>query len=143
VYAGLQAIDSACQLVAIHDGARPLITADLIDLTVERAAQHGAAALAVRPKDTLRRGESDYFLATLDRGRIWQMQTPQVFSHDLILSAHQQAARNGFRGTDDASLVEAIGERVFVVEGRYENIKITTPEDLIFAETILKRREPV
>ena len=143
VYAGLQAIDGACQLVAIHDGARPLITADLIDLTVERAAQYGAAALAVRPKDTLRRGESDHFLATLDRERIWQMQTPQVFSHDMILSAHQQAVSNGFLGTDDVSLVEAIGERVYVVEGRYENLKVTTPEDLVFAEAILKRRVAV
>jgi 2-C-methyl-D-erythritol 4-phosphate cytidylyltransferase len=139
----LQTVDWACQLVAIHDGARPLITPDLIDLTVERAAQQGAAAVAVRPKDTLRRGESDHFLATLDRERIWQMQTPQVFSRDLILSAYEQATRNGFQGTDDTSLVEAIGERVFVVEGRYENLKVTTPEDLIFAEAILKGRETV
>jgi 2-C-methyl-D-erythritol 4-phosphate cytidylyltransferase len=140
VNAGLQALDSSCGLVAIHDGVRPLITPDIIDLVVEQADQHGAAALAVRPKDTIKRGDQHHFLATLDRSKLWQTQTPQVFRHQLILEAHRRAAEQGYRGTDDASLVEAMGHKVLVVEGKYENIKVTTPEDLLFVEMVLQRR---
>ena len=137
---GLQAIGSECSLVAIHDGARPLITAGLIDRVVRQAARHGAAALAVRPSDTVRRGEDDAFQVTLDRNKLWLMQTPQVFSCELILSAHRQAAERGLDGTDDVALVEALGHPVRVVEGLRENIKVTTPEDLLYAEAVLSGR---
>jgi 2-C-methyl-D-erythritol 4-phosphate cytidylyltransferase len=140
VYAGLQVLNQTWQLVAIHDGARPLITPELIDLAIEQAAQHQAVAVAVRPKDTIKRGEGGYLLATLDRSKLWQIQTPQVFRYDLILSAHQRALREGSQATDDASLVEALGEKVFVVEGRYDNIKVTTPGDLTYVEMVLRRR---
>jgi 2-C-methyl-D-erythritol 4-phosphate cytidylyltransferase len=143
VYAGLQAVDPGYELVAIHDGARPLIAPDLIDLAVDRAGQHGSAAVAVRPKDTIKRGDERFLLVTLDRDKLWQMQTPQVFRHDLIQRAHQWARQQGYQGTDDASLVEALGEKVLVVEGQYENIKVTTPEDLTFVEMMLQRREGI
>jgi len=140
VYAGLKALDPSTQLVVIHDGARPLITPELIDLAVERAAQHQAVAVAVRPKDTIKRGDGQYLFATLNRSELWVIQTPQVFQRDLILSAHQQALREGYQATDDASLVEVLGKKVFVVEGRYDNIKVTTPEDLTYMEMVLRRR---
>jgi len=138
---GLQAIGTSCRLVAIHDGARPLITPKLIDQAVAQAAQHGAAAVAVRPIDTIRRGEGQVFQVTLDRDKLWQMQTPQVFSCDVILAAHQRAFDQGLKGTDDVALVEALGHQVHVVQGRYDNIKVTTPEDLLFVEAVLARRE--
>jgi 2-C-methyl-D-erythritol 4-phosphate cytidylyltransferase len=141
VYAGLGALDKSYHLVAIHDGARPLITPQLIDSTVELAAKHHAVVVAVRPKDTIKRGEGDLIQATLDRKKLWQVQTPQVFRRHLILSAYQRALKRGFQGTDDASLVEAMGERVWVIQGRYDNIKITTPEDLIYMEMALRRRQ--
>jgi 2-C-methyl-D-erythritol 4-phosphate cytidylyltransferase len=139
---GLQAIASECRLVAIHDGARPLITAGLINRVVNRAAaHHGAAALAVQPSDTVRRGEGELFQVTLDRDKLWLMQTPQVFSCDLILSAHRRAMDQGHKGTDDVALVEAMGHPVMIVEGDRENIKVTTPEDFLFVEAVLSRRE--
>jgi 2-C-methyl-D-erythritol 4-phosphate cytidylyltransferase len=141
VFAGLQALDQSGELVAIHDGARPLITSQLIDLAVERAAEHGAVAVAVRPKDTIKRGDEQFLLTTLDRRMLWQMQTPQVFRRDLIQRAHDLALQRGYQGTDDASLVEALGEKVLVVEGSYENIKVTTPEDIAFVEMVLRQRE--
>ncbi len=137
---GLEAIDSRCRLVAIHDGARPLITAELIDQVVAQAARHGAAALAVRPTDTVRRGEGEVFQVTLDRRNLWLMQTPQAFSYDLIRGAHQSALERGYIGTDDVSLVEDLGQPIHVVQGRHENIKVTTPEDLSFVEAVLSGR---
>jgi 2-C-methyl-D-erythritol 4-phosphate cytidylyltransferase len=137
---GLEAVGPQCRLVAIHDGARPLITAESIDRVVTQAARHEAAALAVRPSDTVRRGDGKTFQVTLDRDKLWLMQTPQVFSCDLILSAHRRAAEQGLNGTDDVSLVEAMGHQVRVVEGLRENIKVTTPEDLLFVEAVLSRR---
>ena len=80
------------------------------------------------------------FQVTLDREKLWMMQTPQVFSYDLIFSAHRKAVAGGYRGTDDVSLVEAMGETVRVVSGSYENIKVTTPQDLVLAEAILAER---
>ncbi len=137
---GLQALRPECRLVAIHDGARPLITPELIDRVVAQAARHGAAALAVRPGDTVRRGEGETFQVTLDRDKLWLMQTPQVFSCDLIISAHRQAVERKLDGTDDVALVEAMGHPVRVVEGHRDNIKVTTPEDLLFVEAVLSRR---
>jgi 2-C-methyl-D-erythritol 4-phosphate cytidylyltransferase len=140
VLAGLKALDSGCRLVAIHDGARPLVTAGLIDRVVAQAARHEAAALAIRPSDTVRRGEGEIFQVTLDRQKLWLMQTPQAFSYDLILAAHRKALEGGYEGTDDVSLVEAMGQTVRVVEGRRENIKVTIPEDLLFVEAVLSGR---
>jgi len=137
---GLEAVGPNCRLVAIHDGARPLITPGLIDQAVTQAVRHGAAALAVRPSDTVRRGEEDTFQVTLDRDKLWLMQTPQVFSCELILEAHRQAAERRLDGTDDVALVEAMGYPVRVVEGFRENIKVTTPEDLLYVEAVLSRR---
>lgn len=140
VQLGLQSVEPRCRLVAIHDGARPLVTPELIDQTVALADQHGAAAAAVRPTDTIRRGEGQVFQVTLDREKLWLMQTPQVFSYSLILEAHRRAHDQGLKGTDDVALVEALGHPVHVVQGRYDNIKVTRPEDLRFAEAVLAQR---
>jgi len=137
---GLEAVGPQCRLVAIHDGARPLITAELIDRVVDQAARHGAAALAVRPSDTVRRGDEETFQVTLDRDKLWLMQTPQVFSCDLILAAHRRATERRLNGTDDVALVEAMGQPVRVVQGLRENIKVTTPEDLLYVEAVLSMR---
>lgn len=137
---GLGAVGPECPLVAIHDGARPLITPELIDRAVAEAAGNGAAALAVRPGDTVRRGEGETFQVTLDRDKLWLMQTPQVFACRLIHDAHRQAGERGLDGTDDVALVEAMGHPVRVVQGHRENIKVTTPEDLLYVEAVLSRR---
>ena len=137
---GLQAVGAQCRLVAIHDGARPLITPGLIDRVVTQSARHGAAALAVRPSDTVRRGEEQSFQVTLDRNKLWLMQTPQAFAYQLILSAHQQAFERTLNATDDVAVVEAMGHPVRVVEGHRENIKVTTLEDLLYVEAVLLGR---
>ncbi len=141
VSAGLQTLGESHHLVAIHDGARPLVTPEMIDSAVKLAGEHGAVVVAVRPKDTIKRGQDHFIEATLDRKKLWQIQTPQVFRKDLILSAYQRATKEGWQGTDDAFLVETMGQKVWVVEGRYDNIKITTPEDLVYMEMVLRGRK--
>lgn len=142
VYAGLAALSRLTDYVLIHDGARPLITTNLIEDVLEKAQAHGAAVLAVPVKDTIKVVDSSGFVQyTPKRASLWAVQTPQVFQRDLICQAYQQAILTGYYGTDDASLIEAIGYSVPLVLGSYENIKITTPEDLLLAEEILRRRE--
>jgi 2-C-methyl-D-erythritol 4-phosphate cytidylyltransferase (EC 2.7.7.60) len=125
-------------VVLIHDGARPFIRQHAIHRVVETAAEKGAAVLGVPAKDTVKKVEKGKVVATEDRRYLWQIQTPQAFRLPIIREAHRRAERDGFLGTDDASLVERIGEKVFVVPGDYMNIKITTREDLVFAEAILR-----
>ncbi len=141
VFNGIKALPADTGLVLIHDGARPFLTAGIIDKAVDQALAMGAAVAAVPVKDTIKEAGPDGIVAgTPDRSRLWQIQTPQVFRYSLIREAHQQAATDGFLGTDDASLVEYIGRKVKLVQGSYENIKITTPEDLLLGEAILKGR---
>lgn len=113
-------------VVLIHDGVRPYASADLIRRVAERVVSEGAAIAAVPPKDTIRHEEE----GTLDRSRLWCVQTPQGFQFSILRDAFVKAFQDGFYGTDDAGLVERIGQRVSIVEGENTNIKITTPEDL-------------
>jgi 2-C-methyl-D-erythritol 4-phosphate cytidylyltransferase len=137
----LQAVTSECDMVAVHDGARPLLTSQLLLRVLNKATETDAAIAAVPCKDTIKRCTEDGIVVeTLDRSAIWLVQTPQCFRFDLLVSAHEKARHNNFSATDDAALVESVPARVHVVQGSYDNIKITTPEDILVCEEILRQR---
>ncbi len=132
---GLKALGS-CHWVVIHDGARPLVTEELIIEGLEQAKETGAAVAAVPVTDTIKVADSDRFVQdTPARHKLWAVQTPQVFRFDVIFQAYRQAKGEV---TDDASLVEALGFKVKLYPGSYDNIKITTQNDLTLAEVLLK-----
>lgn len=129
-----------CGLLAIHDGARPLISSDAIDDTVRAAKEYSAAATGVYVKDTIKVVDKDGFVVnTPDRSTLFAVQTPQIFDFELYKSALEFAEKNGRDFTDDCQLVEYYGKKVKMVTGDYTNIKITTPEDIDFAESILEK----
>ncbi|GAX89347.1 2-C-methyl-D-erythritol 4-phosphate cytidylyltransferase [Effusibacillus lacus] len=136
---GLEALDSAPDLVVVHDGARPFVTAEEMERVIQAAADCGAAIIGTPVKDTIKRVSNGLVQETIPRNDLYSVQTPQAFRTQLLREAHEKAARNGFRGTDDASLVEWTGHPVKIVEGSYRNIKITTPEDLVVAEAFLQK----
>ena len=140
VYNGLRTAEKmGAELVAIHDGVRPLITETLITRCLHGAMETGACIPGVPAFDTVKEvDDQGRIRKTLPRNRMWLAQTPQSFRFDLILRAHEAARREGFRGTDDASLVERLGHPVMMIPGSRRNIKITTPEDLLLAEALLK-----
>ena len=127
--------------MAIHDGARPLITSKVISDTVRKAAKFGAAAPAVPVKDTIKVVHGGVVESTPERSSLYAVQTPQVFEADLLKAALQAAVDNEAMITDDCSAVELLGKVVFLVDGDESNIKITTPIDMVFAEAILQERE--
>ena len=130
------------ELLAVQDGARPLVTPALIDRTVEAAAKCGAAAPAVPVKDTIKTvAEDGAVTGTPDRSTLRAVQTPQVFEADLLKAALQSALENEVPVTDDCSAVERLGKVVYLIDGNEENLKITTPVDLVIAEAILAERE--
>lgn len=142
VYNGLKAVDGSVGLVAIHDGARPFIERSSIDAAIKEAAKSGAAIVGVPVKSTIKsvrvsECRSVKVDKTVDRSRLWEIQTPQVFKKDLIQDAFKRFGR--VRVTDDAMLVEKMGVRPSLVLGSYNNIKVTTPEDLIIARCIAKK----
>ncbi len=135
---GLEALGPGWELVVVHDGVRPLVSQELIARCVEQALVHGAAIAAVPATDTVKEVDSEGFVQrTPLRETLWMVQTPQAFCYEWILRAHQEAQKEGFLGTDDASLVERLGHKVKVVLGCYENLKVTTPADLSLAREIL------
>jgi 2-C-methyl-D-erythritol 4-phosphate cytidylyltransferase len=135
VRAGLAVVDPAAELIAIHDAARPFASPAVIEAVVAAAARHGAAIAAAPVTDTLKRVDAGGIIeTTLPRERMWSAQTPQAFRAALIRDAHRQGAATGGTATDDAVLVERLGARVFVVPSSADNRKITTPEDLRWAE---------
>lgn len=138
---GLAAVSGAVDLVMIHDGARPCITVQMICSALELTTRKRATTMAVPAKDTAAMVEQGTAVIqqTLDRDRLYLIQTPQTFERELICEAHRRAYAEGFAGTDDASLVERLGVPVSVIMGSYANIKITTQEDLLFAEALLHR----
>ena len=140
VRSGLRALPTDTRLVMVHDGARPFVSAALIDRVLADA--DGAAVVpALAATDTLKEvGEGRVVLSTIDRGRVWHAQTPQAFPFPALLAAHAEAEREGWEATDDAGLFERIGEPVRVVEGDAENLKITRPFDLEVARLIAARR---
>ena len=141
VRAGIEAIDRDADIVIVHDGVRPLITAELVERCIRAAAEDGAATVGVPVKDTVKEvTPGGQVLRTCDRNTLWLTQTPQAFRREILERAHREASRDGFRGTDDTSLVERLGLPVRMVPGDYRNIKITTPEDLVVAEALLVAR---
>ncbi|MCG8482297.1 MAG: 2-C-methyl-D-erythritol 4-phosphate cytidylyltransferase [Clostridia bacterium] len=138
VYNGLSAINKDTEIVIIHDGARPLVTSRIIEKCLKGAMAYGAVSAGVPIKETIKIMTKDKFVDyTPDREDVWITQTPQAFKTETIRAAHLLAIDQKILGTDDAMLVEHMGVKVKMLEGDYENIKITTPEDLIAAEAIL------
>ena len=140
VLRGLKAVGEA-ELVAIHDGARPLVTEAEIERTVDAAELYGAAAPAIPVHDTIKRVRDGFVVDTPDRSTLFAVQTPQIFETELLRSALAEAEAKRISLTDDCSAVEAMGLPVYLTEGSRENLKITVPTDLILAEAILKERE--
>lgn len=137
VYNGLKAIKS-CDIVLIHDGARPFITNSIIDEGIKMAKLHGACTCGVKAKDTIKLKDSDGFSKeTLNRESTFLVQTPQCFNYELILSCHEKLSKDRKLVTDDTMVVEMFNHKVYLYEGSYFNIKITTPEDMIIGENIL------
>ena len=140
VRSGLQEVRPDTQLIAIHDGARPLVTLDILKQTILRAGETGAAAPAIPIVDTVKRAEGDMAVETVDRSALRAIQTPQVFQADLIRAAVQKALEDGESLTDDCAAVERLGMKVALTRGSRENLKITTPFDLLLGEAILEAR---
>lgn len=137
---GLEKIAANADWVAIHDAARPFVSVELIKRCVDAAAAHQAAVPGLPARNTIKVVSADCWIeATPDRAALWEIQTPQVFARDLISAAHQKAAHDGMECTDDAMVVEQFGKPVFVVQGESTNIKITVPEDVWFAEALLRQ----
>jgi 2-C-methyl-D-erythritol 4-phosphate cytidylyltransferase/2-C-methyl-D-erythritol 2,4-cyclodiphosphate synthase len=131
---GLRRVPRDTSIVVVHDGARPLVRPALIGRVITAARRYGAAVPGVPALETMKRVDARFVTATLDRDRVWAIQTPQAFRFPLLKDAFRRARRKGFQGTDEACLVERLGVKVRVVPGSRENIKITTAEDLRLAE---------
>ena len=138
VHNGLNALSKDVKLAAIHDGARPLITWQLIDWVIRAANTYGAAAPAIPVKDTIKTVEGFIVVNTPDRSKLRAVQTPQVFDFDMLRGALVKAAQDGAEVTDDCSAVERMGMKVKIVEGDEKNLKVTTPMDLKIAEMLLE-----
>ena len=138
VYNGLMRVSSDAEIIVVHDGARPFVTIDIIKESLIAAANSGAACTGVPVKDTIKQvAKSGVVEKTLDRKLLWAIQTPQAFKKEVLINAHEKAISDVFRGTDDCVLVERLGQTVQMIMGSYSNIKITTPEDLAFAEAFV------
>jgi 2-C-methyl-D-erythritol 4-phosphate cytidylyltransferase len=138
---GLEKIDAGTDLVMIHDGARPFVSASLIDRCVEVAADKGAVIVGLPARDTIKFVSQDRRIqSTPERSLLWEVQTPQVFKRELILEAHARADQDGLEVTDDALLVERLGKSVFVIDGERTNLKITVPEDIWVAEALIREQ---
>jgi 2-C-methyl-D-erythritol 4-phosphate cytidylyltransferase len=141
VYHGLKETDPEAEIVVIHDAVRPFVTEDLIERSIEAARKGAGAIVAVPMKETVKEVEPDgHILRTLDRSRLWLAQTPQTFRRALLQEAYRKAECDRFHATDDAAVMEHVGEKIVIVPGRWDNIKITTAEDLQMAEAILAGR---
>lgn len=139
--AGVSEVKSRAKLIAIHDGARPLVSVELIERTIRAAAQYKAAVPAVKSVDSLKLvDDKDTVTGSVDREQVLRVQTPQVFEADLIKGALSYAAEKKLPLTDDCSAAELMGIKAHVVPGEEDNIKLTTPRDMLFAAAILKDR---
>ena len=140
VQAGLDAVRKDAQLIAIHDGARPFLPEDVLEEVLRQGAACGAAAPAVPMTDTIKRVEGDVAVETVDRSTLFGVQTPQVFQADLIRAAVHKALEDGELVTDDCAAVERLGMQVRLTKGSRENMKLTTPFDLLVGEAICQQR---
>ncbi|MGI5963098.1 MAG: 2-C-methyl-D-erythritol 4-phosphate cytidylyltransferase [Lawsonibacter sp.] len=138
VLAGVREVRPEANLIAIHDGARPFVSQEILEETVKKAAETGAAVPAIPVIDTIKRVENGLTVETLDRTSLWAVQTPQIFEAGLIRAAIEKAVSEGETLTDDCAAVERIGMKVSLTAGSRENIKITTPFDLLLGESILE-----
>ena len=138
---GLEQVDERCEYIAVHDGARPLVTPEQISECIGHAVEYGAAAVGAKVKDTIKRVGADGFIeCTVDRETLWAVYTPQIFEIGLYRRAMSAAMEQGREYTDDCQLVEAVGQRVYMQHSGYENLKLTTPEDVFAADAIARRR---
>jgi len=136
---GMARLDPDCEIVVIHDGARPFISPRLIDQCVEVASKGNSVVVGLPVQDTIKVVSADRRIRnTPSRNTLWNIQTPQAFPVETIREAHLQGARDGVEATDDAMLVERLGKIVQVLEGERTNIKVTFPQDIIFAELLLR-----
>jgi len=139
VYNGIKAIENTNNddIILIHNAANPFVDEKTIKEVIKETKIHGAAVAAIKAKDTIKKVDEDNFvIETLERKKLWQMQTPQAMKYDLAVKAFEQAYKDNFYATDDVALIERLGKKVKIVETNKENIKITTPEDLVIAEKI-------
>ena len=138
VVSGLDEVSS--ETVVIHDGARPLVTDDLVQKVLAPLEHSDAAIVGVPMDETLKRAEDDRVIDTVDRSSLWRVQTPQAFRTAVLRAAHERARADGFVGTDDAALVERDGGSVVLVQGSRLNVKVTYPEDFTLVEALLEDR---
>jgi len=136
----LNLLDSTVEIVVIHDAARPFVSPQSIEASIEAAREHGAATVAIPSADTILMGGLDDMLVdTPDRSRLWACQTPQTFRVEVVRQAHRHARAQGFAATDDATLVRRMGAAVKLVRGTPLNFKITAPDDLALAEAVIAK----
>lgn len=139
----LRCVDERAEIVSVHDAVRPFVHLKEITQSIETAKYYGASIVAVRAKDTMKQASTDGRVEkTLNRSSLWSVQTPQAFQKQILLDAYRFAEKNNLTATDDSFLVEHIGISPIIVEGSYENIKVTTPDDLLLAELLVKRFVP-
>lgn len=142
VLSGLRALPDDCDTVLVHDGARPLITERVIKDVIASVSERGSGVAAIQATDTIKlAGESGAVISTPPRESLYHVQTPQGFTRDKLVLAHEKALIDGFIGTDDAALVERLEEPIYLCAGDEENIKLTRPVDLVLAKGILQARE--
>lgn len=140
---GVREASPSAGLIAVHDGARPFITPELVSNVIKAAAKHHAAAPGVKVKDTVKTVKNGRVVDTPDRETLYAIQTPQIFDADLLKGALANAMEKNLPITDDCMAVEALGAEVRIVDGSYDNIKITTPEDIYTGMAILARKESI
>jgi len=139
IYNGLRKLSPQTDIVVIHDGVRPFVSKRLIKDSIQAARIFGAVGVAVPVKDTIKIvDKSNIIKSTPERHTLRAIQTPQTFKYDIIMKAYEKVFADGFYGTDDTVFVERLGIPVKIIEGAYENIKITTPEDILIAETFVR-----
>jgi 2-C-methyl-D-erythritol 4-phosphate cytidylyltransferase len=142
VFNGFQTIHSGASVVCIHDAARPLVTKESVYKVLQDGFKHGAAVLGVPMKATVKESEDgEFVLRTIDRSRLWEIQTPQVIKPDLLREGFERVEKDNLQVTDDVSIIEQLGLPVKLTCGEYTNLKLTTPDDMVVAEQILRGRE--
>ncbi|MGL4796499.1 MAG: 2-C-methyl-D-erythritol 4-phosphate cytidylyltransferase [Paraclostridium sp.] len=140
VYNGINMLNKKCDIVLVHDGARPFVSEKIIRKSIDEARENNAVVVGVPVKDTIKVVDKEgNIVDTPKRDLLWSVQTPQSFKYEVITKAYENAYNNNYYGTDDAMLVERIGYNIKMVEGSYDNIKITTEEDLYFGIQILNK----
>lgn len=140
VFNGLKELPEDCQTVIIHDGARPMVTPELIEKSFKALSGCDGLVVGVPSRDTIKSVSGNIVIETIPRKKLWQIQTPQVFPRKLLIDAYEKARRDNLQATDDAAIMEKYGYKIKVVKGFYNNIKLTTPEDLKLVKTLIEEK---